>query len=68
MKLPSVDWEEIAVVFAFDPWPEGWGTQGNDLHWSEAGETGRRWKPQSQEEPSAGERGLEVGVTANQVS
>ena len=31
--------------------------QGKDLHRSEAGETGRRWKPQNQKEPSAAERG-----------
>ena len=31
--------------------------QGEGLHRSEAGETGRRWKPQNQKEPSAAERG-----------
>lgn len=31
--------------------------QGKGLHRSEAGETGRRWKPQNQKEPSAAERG-----------
>lgn len=67
MKLPNVYWEEIAVVFTFDPWP-GMGDTGKDLPRSEAGEIGGRWKPQSREEPSAGERDLEVGVTTSQVS
>lgn len=68
MKLPNVYWEEIAIMFTFDPWPEGWVIQGKDLHQSEAGETGGQWKPQSQKEPSTGERDLEVGITTNQVS
>lgn len=67
MKLPNVYWGKSLLCSPLTP-GQGWGIQGKDLHRSEAGDTGGRWTPQSQEEPSAGERDPEVGMTTNQVS